>query len=82
MSRQILPLLIRSARLQQKIAAVSTQRNPDRLLILRLQTLRLMIQKRIHAIAVTFRNADQIRPLRAQSGRAHAGSSRSALALN
>ncbi len=70
MSHQnILPLLMKSARLQQKIAAVHAQRDPNRLLILRLQTLRLMVQKRINALSASIVNAGQSR--RPQMHRTH-----------
>ena len=50
---KILPLIMKSARLQQKIAVAHAQRDPDRLLILRLQTLRLITQKRIHTFSAS-----------------------------
>jgi hypothetical protein len=49
MSRTLIPLLMQSAQLQQKIADVRAKPNPNRLLILRMQTLRLIIQRRIIA---------------------------------
>jgi hypothetical protein len=57
--QNILSLLMKSARLQQKIAAAHAQRNPDTLLIMRLQTLRLIIQKRISSISASIARADK-----------------------
>jgi hypothetical protein len=67
MTFHILPLLLKSARLQQKIAAAHAQRNPDRLLILRLQTLRLMIQKRISTFSAALVSDGQMRPAQVSS---------------
>lgn len=53
MSRYIFSLLIRSGRLQQEIATARKRGNPNWLRVLRLQNLRLMLQKRIYAIATT-----------------------------
>ncbi len=51
MSRQIFSLLTKSARLQQEIAAACKRHNPSWLRVLRLQNLRLMLQRRIYAAA-------------------------------
>lgn len=67
MTIHILPLLLKSARLQQKIVAAHARRNPDRLLILRLQTLRLIIQKRISRFSAAVASDGQVRPARVSS---------------
>ncbi len=67
MSRYIFSLLIRSGRLQQEIATARKRRNPNWLPVLRLQNLRLMLQKRIYAIVSTaeasFPAATRLQPI-------------------
>jgi hypothetical protein len=61
MSRTLIPLLMQSAQLQQKIADVRAKPNPNRLLILRMQTLRLIIQRRIIALLAAMRSRQHAR---------------------
>lgn len=67
MSRYIFSLLTKSARLQRDIVAARNRRNPSWLRILRLQNLRLMLQRRIYAIAATaeasFLTAPRLQPI-------------------
>jgi hypothetical protein len=82
MSHQILSLLLKSARLQRKITDANAQPNADRLHILRLQTVRLMLLKRIQKIAGSLPNTGRQPPLDRRSYRAPIGRLPSALALN